>query len=408
MPVIGTVFPESREWVGLGRELVTGTVVAPAIVVPVEKAEPDEKPTFLDDKSIRGFMAEEYGLIQGTEFSDFNFNGPVYLNSIGHILLNIFGDYSATGSTPTNSTTFTAPLTVGATTGTLTSAAGYTASSIVQIGTGATAEVVQFTALAGSNATWANNPIRFAHSGTPAASTVVAPFTHTFSLLNSGNGQPVTHTASFFQGISGSFGSRQYGSWCASEAAFTLDAEKLFTHATKGMSFLSAPTTGSALTQVLTSDAAQPVWEAKVGIGGPASGGTQINDVVTADITISRQLKAYWTLSGQQTPYVIGRNGLAIAGKFTEIAQNETPMLNMLNNVQPQVQIVISNGLSGANLLAATFNLQVAAYDTAKLVGNDEIEYQVSFKGIANTTNQGGSAGYSPGNVIIQNAIPTY
>jgi hypothetical protein len=408
MPVIGTVFPESREWVGIARELVTGTVVAPAIVVPVEKAEPDEKPTFLDDKSLRGFMAEEYGLIQGTEFSDFNFHGPVYMDSIGHVLLNIFGDYSATGSTPTSATTFTAPLAVGAVTGTLTSAVGYSIGSVVQIGSGITAEVVVLTGLAGSVATWANNPCRFAHAATPAAAIVSAPFTHTFSLLNSGNGQPVTHTVSFFQGISGAFGSRQYGSWCASEAAFTLDAEKLFTHATKGMSFLSTPTTGSALTQTLTSDAAQPVWLAKVGIGGPASGGTQINDVVAADVTISRQLKAYWTLSGQQTPYVIGRNGLAIAGKFTELAQNETPMLNMLNNIQPQLQIVLSNGLSGANLLSATFNCQIAAYDTAKLMGNDEIEYEVSFKGIANTTNAGGSAGYSPGSVVLQNPIPTY
>src|SRR5215469_13469649 len=101
MPVIGTVFPEAREWVGLGRELTVGTAVIPAITVPVEKAEPDEKPIWLDDKSLRGYMAEQYGLIQGPEMSAFDFNGPVYLESIGHVLFNIFGDYSATGSTPT-------------------------------------------------------------------------------------------------------------------------------------------------------------------------------------------------------------------------------------------------------------------------------------------------------------------
>lgn len=409
MAVVGTVFPVAREWVGFGRELTVGTIVAPSVTMPVEKGEPDEKPEFLDDKSLRGYMAEEYALIQGTEISAFDFNGPVYLDSIGHVLFNIFGDYSAVGSTPTNSTTTTAIANPGATTVTVASIVGYSNGSIVQIGTGATAEVVVLSiAPSGSTLTFTNNPLRFSHANASTVATVVAPFTHTFSLLNSGNGQPVTHTLAFFQNISGSFGSRQYASWCASECEFVLDAQKLLSHTTKGVSFLSTPTIGSALTETLQNDLAQADWQAKVGIGGPASGGTLINDVISATVQISRQLKPYWTLSGQQSPFVIGRNALMITGKFTELAQNESPMLNMLNNVQPQVQIVLSNGLTGANLLSVTFNCQVAAYDTAKLQSNDEIEYEVSFKAIANATNIGGSGGLSPGSVIIQNPIPTY
>src|ERR1035441_8809916 len=187
---VGTIFPGDRQWAGVARELITGTPVAPVITVPVDKPEPDDKPTFLQDKGMRGSMGEEYGEILGTEIADFSFNGNVYLDNIGHFLFNLMGDYSATGSTPTNSTTFTAPLAVGATTGTLTSSTGYSVSSVAQIGSGSTAEVVQFTGLAGSVATWANNPCRYAHATTPAVATVVAPFTHTFSLLNSGNGQP--------------------------------------------------------------------------------------------------------------------------------------------------------------------------------------------------------------------------
>src|SRR6266567_1416301 len=100
MAVTSIVFPETQEWVGIAAELVAGTVVNPAVTIPVEKAEPDEKPVWLTDKSL---------------------NGPVYLDTIGHLLRNIFGDYAATGSTPTNATTFTGALAVGATTGTLTS-----------------------------------------------------------------------------------------------------------------------------------------------------------------------------------------------------------------------------------------------------------------------------------------------
>jgi hypothetical protein len=407
VPVTSIVFPEALEWLGVARELVAGIIVAPTVTIPVEKADPDEKPVFLIDKALRGMMGTTYGVIIGTESAELDFNGPVFIDTLGHYLFNIFGDYSATGSTPTSATTFTAPLAVGATTGTLTSAAGYTSSSIVQIGSGATAEVVQFTNLAGSNATWANNPIRFAHSGTPAATVVAAPFTHTFSLLNSGNGQPITHTMTFHSGIPASTGARQYAYWCASEIELALDAQQLFMQATKGMSFIGA-IAGVTPTNTLNTSAAQAVWEAKVGIAGPASGGTLINDVVSANYTIQRALKGYWTASGQQTPYVIARNGIEIVGKFTELAQSEQPMLNMLNNTQPQVQIVISNGLAGANLLSVTMNCQVAAYDTVKLQSNEEITYDVNFKGVMNTTNAGGSGGMSPGSVILVNAVPTY
>lgn len=409
-PIATTVFPESRQWFGIGRELVTGTAVAPAITVPVEKGEPDEKVTGLIDKSLRGSMAEEFGYIQGTEMSEVDLGGPVYLSNVGYILHNLMGDYIAVGSTPTNSTTLTAQVTAGATTAAVTSGAGYSIGQAVQLGiTGdGNPEIVVLTNVVTNTLTFAGTPARFTHASGKAVSTVVAPFTHTFSLLNSGNGQPVTHTVTHFQGISGSFGAKQYADWCAEEAAFTISAEQLFTHETKGQSLLGAAVGGSAPTNVLDTAKAQPSWLFQVGIGGPATGGTLVNNVCEGGVTITRQLKAYFTADGFQAPFSIARNGLAIAGKFTQLAVDETPMLNFLNNVQPQIQLSMTNGLTGANLLACTFNCQVGAYDTSKLVSNDEIEYEVTFKGIANSTNAGQSGGLSPGNVILQNAVPTY
>jgi hypothetical protein len=407
MPIVGTVYPGIQEWAGVGRELTPGTAVASAAVVEVDKIEPDEKVTGLIDKSLRGQMAEEYAYIQGTESADVSLNGPVYMDTIGYFLHNILGDYSATGSTPANATTFTAPLAVGATTGTLTSSTGYTASSIVQIGSGATAEVVQFTALAGANATWANNPCRFAHSGTPAAATVVAPYTHTFALMNSGNGQPATHTLTHYQGISGTYKGNQYPFFCASEVDFTFDVSGLFSHETKGTSYIKQPLSAAPANNFSTI-LALPAWRLLVGIAGPASGGTLISDVATVKINLKRAVKPYWTANGQQNPYVIGRAGFMADGGFNEVAQNEVPMLNYLNNVQPQLQMVITNGGSGAGLLSATFNFATGAYDTAKLNSGDEIEYDVTWKGIANTTNAGGSGGLSPCSVVLVNAVPTY
>lgn len=408
--VVGTVNPVALEWMGMGREGTTGTIAAPTATLPVEKIEPDEKYNFLNDNTLRGMMANLFSVTGGTQHAEVNFDGPVYLDTIGHVLFNLFGDYSTAGSTPANATTFTAPLAVGATTGTLTSPTGYTAASVVQIGSGATAQVVRFTALAGSNATWANDPIRFPQSGTPAAATVVAPFTHKFSLLNSvsgGQGQPVTHTITHYNGLTGANKAAQYAYWCASGCAFNMDPEKLFTHQTKGMSYLQQ----SAASQVTNSFSTVPVyanWQFAVGIGGPATGGTLVNDVSALSVDIAREVKGYWTASGQQAPYAIGRNALNITGKFTEVAQNANPMAEMLNNTQPQMQFKATNGLSGASLLAITFDIQVGAVETVKFTNNTVIEYQSDFKAVVNATNAGGSGGQSPGMVTIQNAVPTY
>jgi hypothetical protein len=408
-PIAATIFPQDQQWVGIGRELTAGTAVLPAATVPVEKGEPDEKVTWLDDKSLRGSMAEEYGLVQGVEESEFDFSGPVYINTLGYILHNLMGDYTATGSTPANSTTLSAQANAGATTCTVAVGTGYAIGQAVQIGIAGDGnpEVVTLTNVSGTTLTFANTPLRFTHASGKTVATVVAPFTHVFSLLNSGNGQPVTHTLTHHQGISGSFGAKQYPYWCCSEAAFTVNAQQAFMGDYKGQSFLGVAATAQP-TNTPDASALQPSWEALVGIGGPASGGTLISNVVEPKLTISRQLKTYWTADGFQTPYVIARNGLAIAGGFTHVATDENPMLNMLNNVQPQVQILISNGKTGSSLLSCQFDCQIAAYDTVKLQANDEIEYEVTFKAIANTTNVGQSGGYSPGKITLQNAIPTY
>ena len=415
-PTFGSVvYPESQQWIGIGREAqgASGTLVAPTVTVPSEKVEPDEKVTWIEDKSLRGYMAETYGIVQGVEIADFGINGPVYLDTLGHILFNLFGDYVATGSTPANSTTLSAQVNPGATTATVASITGYATGQAVQLGITADGNpeiVVLSSTPSGSTLTFANTPARFTHASGKAVATVVAPFTHIFSLLNSTTGaaQPPTHTLTHRQGISGSFGQNQYGYWCASESAFTLNAQQAFTHDTKGTSLIRQTVTGSALTNVPSTAALQAAWEGKIGIGGPASGGTQVFNVSEPKFTVTRALKPFWGVNGQQAPYAIVRNNLAITGGFTFLVIDDSPMLAMLNNTQPQLQIVLSNGLSGANLLSVQLDMQVGAYETAKLNGNDELEWEVTFKGVANSTNAGFTGGFSPGKITLISAVPTY
>lgn len=409
MPLaVGTVYPVAEEEIGIGREATPGTIVQPSATLPVEKIEPDEKVTYLEDKTLRGMMANLFSATAGTEDAEVNFSGPVYLDTIGHVLLNLLGDYGVVGSVGTGSTTTTANAVVGATTLTVTSITGFSNGQAVQVGTGAVSQVVVLSAApSGSTLTFTGTPLRLAVASGATVAGVVAPFTHTFSLLNSTPGQPPTHTITHKQGISGTYGANNYAFWCCAGCSFNMDPEKLFTHDTKGTSYLKQ----IAAAQPTFAFSTVPVyanWRFAVGIGGPASGGTLVNDISAASLDINRELIPKFTASGQQAPYVIARNALSVEGKYTEVAQNETPMLNYLNNVQPQLQFVATNGLSGANLLAITFNIQVAEIYTAKLNNDNVIEYETSWRGLANSTNAGGSGGQSPVSVVIQNAVPTY
>lgn len=412
--IVGTVNPVALEWLGIGREAAgaVGVPVPPTATLPVEKIEPDEKYTFLEDKTLRGMMANLFSVTGGTQSATVDFSGPVYLDTIGHVLLNLLGDYSVTGTAGTGTATTSAAAVAGATTLTVTATtAAFTAGQAFQIGTALNSQVVVLSAPATSGATsltFTGTPLRNPVPSGTSLTGVVAPFSHTFSLLNSGNeGQPPTHTITHYNGISGTYKANQYGYWCCSGCSFNMDAEKLFTHQTKGTAYIREAAT-AAVTNNFSSVPVYPNWRFAVGIGGPASGATLVNDVSMSSLDITRTVKGYWTANGQQLPYAIARNDIGVSGKFTEIAANDNPMLELLNNTQPQIQLAATNGLTGANLLAITFNMQQAAYETVKLNNNDVIQYESTFKPVATAANAGGSGGQSPISVVIQNAVATY
>lgn len=402
--------PGSLQWWGLGRELTAGTLVAPVISIPLAKGEPDDKPSILLDKGVRGSMGVDYGAVLGTEIADFPLSGDVYPDTIGYLVHNAMGDYQAVGSSPSSATTVSAASTAGATSFTVAAIGSIVVGSILQYGNAtlgtAPTENLIVSGVAGSVVTFASTPLRFSHSSSAAVAIVSAPFTHTFSLLNSGNGQPPTHTVTYHNDLAASTLARQYGYWCCSGIDFKMSAADLFTHDTKGTSVIGV-IDGSTPTNTQSGVAVVPAWQFKVGVGGPATGGTLLNNVEDATVSIARELKPLYTLQGAQGPYLIARLGLSVTGKFTFMAQDESPLIALLAGTIQQLQLAMTSG-SGAGLTAVTFNFQNAIYETAQIDAPDVLTYDVGFRGLANSTNAGASGGLSPASITIENAVGSY
>jgi hypothetical protein len=329
-----TTWPADKQFIGVAKETTPGTPVAMSYTMPVEKFDPEDKPTWLTDKAMRGSMVEEYGLIQGVLLSEFSFSGPAFLDGVGFWLNNILGDLTTTGAS--------------------------------------------------------------------------APFTHAFSTLNSGGAQPGTLTITDWQGPPATNLARVYAGCCLSELTLKGNAEsELIMVEGKGNGWKSA-IAAAPPTSAPTTAAPIASWRSLLGIGGVASGGTLDSTIGSWEIKIARKLKPIFTGQNSQNPFVIQRGAVTATGKldFAAPAAEANPLLAMLNNTQPQFQWTISNGGAGATLLSLQVDVQAAAFDTAKIArGAEIVQYNDTFKAIANTTNAGASAGYSPVKITLQNNV---
>jgi len=329
-----TVYPSAKQFVGLAKETTQGTAVTPAVAtLALDKFEPEDKYTQLDDTSFRGSMANLAGEVQGVGIVEWSMEGPAFFDTLPYLINNILGDYTGSGTNPVS---------------------------------------------------------------------------HAVSLLNSGTGQPGSLTLIDWQGPpSASNFARIYAGSCLSELTLKGNAESsLIMLSAKGMSWPST-VAGSAPSPNTSADTPQAAWRTKMGLAGPASGGTQVNTIGEWEVTIKRALKAQYTLQGSQNPYVIFRGPVDVEGKlmFTVPADESNSILYLVNNTQPQLQVVVDNGLTLANNRNLQVDLALAAYQTTKINrGAEAVGYDTEFKGVMNSTNAGASGGLSPIKVTVKNA----
>jgi hypothetical protein len=403
------VAPSSKTWLGIARELTAGTAVLPVQTIPLLKNsyQPEDTPRFLPDEALRGSMAMIFNEVLGVEDGAFNFGGPAFLDVEGYFFDNAFGDLSTTATTTGSSTTTTEAIAIGGTVVTVTSATGFTSGQYAQIDTGSITELVAISSIVSTTITFANNPARFPHASGATIKAVAptgGPFTHTWNILNNASGQPPTHTVTDYTSLTTTVGARAYPSLCVAQLDITGNAEELLDVKMTGSSWISQ---AASTTPTNTVSTAVPVpnWRSTVTVGG-----TQVNDVGEWTVTIKRQLQIYFTNQGSQNPYIIARGPLDATGTLNyTVPSDETPLSNMTANIQPTVQIAITNGLASTSLLSLTLNMTQAAFVKSKPERSGVLlGYQDEWQAVANSTNAGGSGGLGPLTLTLENNVPVY
>lgn len=411
-----TVWPGAKSFLSLGVEAVQGTPVTPTWTYPVEAFEPEDKPVYIDDTSQYGDMAKLHGSAQGPIHSEWTLKGPYFGDGAGFLLHNVLGDLVEDGVyTGAGTTTLSSGASAGATT--ISTVASIAATTVIAIDAGSTtlAEVRTVSSVSGAGpyTVTLNRALSFAHSSAVTVRPITTPYTHLHSLLNTGTGQPGSVaglggslTLVDWQGLTATTLARAYTGCCASELMLKGNPESEFVSMeAKGLGWLSA---AAGALPVAAPTTAQPMaaWRVRLGLAGPATGGTLVKTIGDWELTFKRQLKALFTSQNSQNPFLIQRGEVEVSGKVTVLTPaDETHLTYMLANTQPQLQLIVDNGGAGAALLNLQVDVQKAAYKTVKIKKSEAIGQDVTFDAIATSTNAGQSAGTSPVKVTIQNAV---
>jgi hypothetical protein len=223
-----------------------------------------------------------------------------------------------------------------------------------------------------------------------------APYVHTMAVLNSNNGQATSYTFTDFNSLN----ARQFAGCQFGGLDVKFNAEGLLEYTATAQGFKSVITTTpspsfSSVTNV-------PAWTGVTTIGG-----TVTAKLAEGNINITRPLSAIFTVDGNQAPYQIFQGAVSVDGSLKLIFEDDSDLNNYLSNTQPSLDITFSQG-TGATATSIKFTMSKCAFQVAKIDrSKDYVELDVTYKAIANGTDVGASAGYSPIKVVLNNAKAT-
>lgn len=408
------IYPVFESALLAGRELTINTPPTAFTGIPCGALQTNQHINWLGDENLRGSNVKTYSLVQSNYWAEVTVPAsPAYADTLGIPTFSMLGDYTTTGTAASPNTTLNGSVAAGATTLTVTSGASFAANMWIQIDTGTLAEVVQILSVVSNTITLtATTPTRFSHLTAVAVTNTTANYTHTFSSINpnssTGNtsAQPPTYTFLHrnLVATAANHNSDQYTYSRFTDLKFTGTKDGWFTWDGKFSSYLRTfPSTD--YTPSFTTVPAFPTWKAAISLAA-----SQVYTVSEFSVSFNRELDIVTTADGSQNPYVIAAGPLTAA--FTvdyDAVSDETALNYALNNTQPTLSIVFTNGLSSPNTQSITINAQLAGHKDAPLSAMKTLwGFKTTGELVANTTNAGNSGGYAPAQVVLVNAIPSY
>jgi hypothetical protein len=385
--------PRYKSFLGIAKEATRNAGVNPTAVsasdyIPITSITPFDNIKYLEDKNWRGSMVEDYNVVQANRFSEMEFGGDAFADTIGYVLSGVLGDVVTTGA----SAPYTHAIAVKnsgngqATSYTITD---YNAVNARQ------AAGIQFHDI--DFKFNADGLLEYTAKGTGYMSAVSATIT-----TATGSAGTVTYTApnNFYVGQVVSITGNSLSALNLSSQTIVTATPTQFTVSnaatgtgTGGTALVVTPTNSYSTVAVI------PVWTGTTTLGGTLSSALE-----EGSISIKRPATPIWTVDGNQDPYQIFQGAVMVEGSLTWVVEDDTILSNYLNNSQPSLAIDFSQG-TGATATQIKFNMTKCAFTVAKIErGKDYVELTVDFKGIANTADAGASAGYSPIKVTLKNA----
>jgi hypothetical protein len=236
--------------------------------------------------------------------------------------------------------------------------------------------------------------------GSVATTGASAPFTHTISLFNSLTSnvdvQPISYTLTDFYAVD----VRSYPGCQFSDFSLKFNADGMLEYDTKTTGFQSELV--SDPTPTFSTVLPTPVWRGTVSIGG-----STVATAMTGNIDMKRPATPIYGISNTQDPYQVFLGPLEVTGKITFVMEDDSQLLNFLNNSQPALVFNWAYG-AGASAVQIQATLTKGAYTTGVIErGEDFVQVSVDFNAQANTTDDGASGGFSPIKWVIQNAKPS-
>ena len=233
--------------------------------------------------------------------------------------------------------------------------------------------------------------------GSVATTGASAPYTHTISLFNSltsgGDVQPISYTLTDFYAVD----VRSYPGCQFSDFSLKFNADGMLEYDANSTGFQSEVV--SDPTPTFSTVLPTPVWRGTVSIGGSA-----VSTAMTGNIDMKRPATPIYGISNTQDPYQVFLGPLEVTGKITFVMDNDSQLLNFLNNSQPALVFNWNYG-SGASEVQIQATLTKGAYTTGVIErGEDFVQVSVDINAQSNTTDAGSSGGFSPIKWVLKNA----